>query len=80
MVVHNRGRFSRAAAARIKRTRLEKGWGTDHLEDVAHLGRGTVSRIESGSRGQSISIDVLVALSKALGVKLTDLVFGEDTE
>lgn len=76
MVVHNRGRFSRAAAANVKRARLKRGWGTDKLEDHASLGRGTASRIESGTRGQSMSVDVLHSFSTALGLSLDELVYG----
>jgi transcriptional regulator with XRE-family HTH domain len=57
---------------RIRSLRLARGWSLDELADRAHIGPSTISRIETGHR--RIALDQLVALARALGTTVDDLV------
>lgn len=56
---------------RIRRFRQRVGWTQEELAKRAGMGRVTLSRLESGD--QSPRYSTLVALAKALGVSITDL-------
>jgi len=55
----------------IKGLRIEQGLKLEALANDLDLAASTLSRIESGSRNPSL--DVLVALAEALGVKVSDI-------
>jgi transcriptional regulator with XRE-family HTH domain len=59
------------ARARLRTMRQSLGWSLDELAARAHLSPSTISRIETGKR--TISIDVLLALSRALHVDIGQL-------
>ena len=56
---------------RIRRFRRRAGWTQEELAKRAGMGRVTLSRLESGD--QSPRYRTLVALAKALGVSVSDL-------
>lgn len=56
---------------RIRQFRERAGWTQEELAGRAGIGRVTLSRLESG--GHSPRYQTLVALAKALGVSVTDL-------
>ncbi len=56
---------------RIRRFRQRVGWTQEELAKRAGMGRVTLSRLESGD--QSPRYRTLVALAKALGVSVSDL-------
>ena len=62
--------------ARLRALRTRLGWSLDDLAERANLSASTISRIETGKR--SISLDVLVPLSRALGVGVDVLLEAED--
>ena len=68
------------ARARLRTMRQSLGWSLDELAARAHLSPSTISRIETGKR--TISIDVLLALSRALHVDIAALLElgGEDED
>jgi len=63
---------TRMVAARIRQLRKELGWTAQHLANqcaevgLPNLSRGTLAKIESGSRG-FITVDELSTLAKVLG-------------
>ncbi|MFE9426874.1 helix-turn-helix domain-containing protein [Kitasatospora sp. NPDC006697] len=57
---------------RIRGLRSAMGWSLDELAARCYLSASTLSRIETGSR--RIGLDQLVALAKALGTTLDQLV------
>lgn len=56
---------------RLRGIRRALGWSLDEVAERSHLSASTISRIETGKR--TISIDVLVALARALQVDLDTL-------
>lgn len=56
---------------RLRGLRRSLGWSLDEVAERSHLSASTISRIETGKR--TISIDVLVALARALQVDLDTL-------
>jgi DNA-binding XRE family transcriptional regulator len=56
---------------RIRQLRQRAGWTQEELAERAGIGRVTLSRLEGGDR--SPRYRTLVALAKALGVSVTDL-------
>lgn len=61
---------------RIRGLRVAKGWSLDTLAARCYLSPSTLSRIETGHR--RIAIDQLVALARALGTTLDELVESPD--
>jgi transcriptional regulator with XRE-family HTH domain len=61
---------------RIRGLRLARGWSLDALAARCHLSPSTLSRIETGHR--RVALDQLVAVARALGTTLDQLV--ESTE
>jgi len=59
------------ARARLRSLRQALGWSLDDLAKRSHLSASTISRIETGKR--SISLDVLLALARALHVDVNAL-------
>jgi transcriptional regulator with XRE-family HTH domain len=64
-------------AAQIRLCREVRGWSQEELEVAAGLGRGYVSRIESGSRGRQLSVDTVVEIARALKIDLAWLITGQ---
>lgn len=56
---------------RLRSLRLARGWSLDELAKRAHIGPSTISRIETGHR--RIALDQLVALARALGTTVDEL-------
>lgn len=56
---------------RLRALRLERGWSLDELAKRALIGPSTISRIETGHR--RIALDQLVALARALGTSVDEL-------
>ncbi len=63
---------------RIRGLRLARGWTLDALAGRCFLSPSTLSRIETGQ--QRIALEQLVAISKALGTSLDQLVEPEGDE
>lgn len=57
---------------RIRGLRLARGWTLDNLAARSYLSASTLSRIETGHR--RIALEQLVAITKALGTSLDQLV------
>lgn len=60
-----------ATRRRLRSLRLARGWSLDDLARRAHLGASTISRLETGHR--RIALDQLVALARALGTTVDEL-------
>ena len=71
------GKVSRMVAASIRLLREAHGMSQPDLEDKAGLSYGTISRIESGSRGRAISVDLAVTIAKVFHVDLNWLLTGQ---
>jgi transcriptional regulator with XRE-family HTH domain len=56
---------------RLRSLRVARGWSLDELAKRAHIGPSTISRIETGHR--RIALDQLVALARALGTTVDEL-------
>lgn len=56
---------------RLRSLRLARGWSLDELARRTHIGASTISRIETGHR--RIALDQLVALARALGTTVDEL-------
>ncbi|GAA2107164.1 helix-turn-helix transcriptional regulator [Microlunatus panaciterrae] len=63
---------------RIRGLRLSRGWSLDALAARCQLSPSTLSRIETGHR--RIALDQLVAMARALGTTLDQLVASGDDE
>lgn len=63
---------------RIRGMRLARGWTLDTLAARCYLSPSTLSRIETGA--QRIALEQLVAIAKALGTSLDQLVEPEGDE
>lgn len=68
--------LSRSIIERARAVRDLRGLGQSEVEENAGLSRGALSRIESGSRGRSLSIETIVALAGGLKVGLMWLITG----
>lgn len=64
-----------AVGARLREARERRGYGSAELDIMAEVGRGTVSRIESGDRPE-VSAVVLAKIADAVGVRLDWLIYG----
>lgn len=64
------GSTSRMVAATIRLLRAAHGMSQPELEEKAGLAYGMISRIESGSRGRYLSVDVAVAIAKVFHLDL----------
>lgn len=71
------GIVSKYAVLRLREYRLQRGWGTDLLEDRAGVGRGVVDKMEKGERGVNLTLDTAVLLAQALEVDINDVIYGE---
>ncbi len=56
---------------RLRSLRVSRGWSLDELSRRAYIGASTISRIETGHR--RIALDQLVALARALGTSVDEL-------
>jgi transcriptional regulator with XRE-family HTH domain len=63
---------------RLRSLRLARGWSLDELAKRAHIGPSTISRIETGHR--RIALDQLVALARALGTTVDELLERPDDD
>lgn len=61
----------KAFAAHIRRLREEKNLSQQQLADLADVAKITVQRIENAK--YSVTLDVLISISKALKVTLSEL-------
>ena len=64
-----------AISARIRRSRLMRGWTLEGLASRASLSKSYISRLEDGERQPSIA--ALLSISRALGLSLDALIGGE---
>lgn len=64
-------RLEAVTRRRLRSLRLARGWSLDELAKRAHIGPSTISRIETGHR--RIALDQLVALARALGTTVDEL-------
>ncbi len=60
---------------RLRAARRERGWTLDDLAGRASMSASTLSRLESGKR--QASLELLLPLTRQLGIRLDDLVGGE---
>ena len=74
----NRLRLYERIGRRIRKVRIEKGVAVQALAEKSHTIQQSISKIESGDMAPPLH--VLVAIAKALGVTLNDLVLVEDLE
>lgn len=58
---------------RLRAVRHERGWTLDELAERAGMSASTLSRLESGKR--QASLELLIPLTRQLGIRLDDLVF-----
>ncbi len=58
--------------ARLRSARQGKGWTLEDLASRAEMSTSTLSRLESGKRGASL--ELVVPLTRLLGMRLDDLV------
>lgn len=63
---------------RIRGLRLARGWTLDNLASRSYLSASTLSRIETGHR--RVALEQLIAITKALGTSLDQLVEPEGNE
>ena len=63
---------------RIRSLRTARGWSLDELARRSLIGPSTISRIETG--GRRVALDQLVALAKALGVSVDELLDPADED
>ncbi|GHJ57744.1 hypothetical protein NOK12_02630 [Nocardioides sp. OK12] len=61
--------------ARLRAARNDRGWTLDELAERAGMSPSTLSRLESGKR--QASLELLVPLTRLLGIRLDDLVAAE---
>ncbi len=57
---------------RLKAIRNERAFSQQHLADISNLSKLTIQRIENGKF--SVTLDTLISISKALEIRLNDLV------
>lgn len=65
------GEVEQTVRARLRSLRQSLGWSLDDVAERSRLSPSTISRIETGKR--AISLDVLLALARALQVDLEAL-------
>ncbi len=68
-----------ALGQRLKSIRESRGIAATKLDEMAHVGRGTVRRIEIGERPE-ISLSVIVRIAAYLNVQLDWLVWGDEPD
>lgn len=61
--------------ARLRAARNDRGWTLDDLAERAGMSPSTLSRLESGKR--QASLELLLPLTRQLGIRLDDLVSNE---
>lgn len=61
---------------KVKKYREQKGWSQEDMAEASGLHRTYISGIERGVRNPTITI--VGQLAKALNVRLSDLLNGED--
>ena len=61
--------------ARLRAARNDRGWTLDDLAERAGMSPSTLSRLESGKR--QASLELLLPLTRQLGIRLDDLVSTE---
>lgn len=57
---------------RLKAIRNERSYSQQHLADISNVSKLTIQRIENGKF--SVTLDTLISISKALEIRLNDLV------
>lgn len=68
---------TKASGARIRELRIAKNFTQDDLAEHMNVSRGFISLIESGKKG--CSVDVLIILASLFGVSIDYLVLGTAT-
>ena len=63
---------------RLRAVRQERGWTLDDLAGRAGMSVSTLSRLESGKR--QASLELLVPLTRQLGIRVDDLLADEDRD
>ena len=63
---------------RLRAARQERGWTLDDLAARARISASTLSRLESGKR--QASLELLVPITRLLGIRLDDLVRPESPD
>ena len=69
--------YNTKGGARIRELRIAKNFTQDDLAEHMNVSRGFISLIESGKKG--CSVDVLIVLSALFGVSIDYLVLGAIT-
>ena len=69
--------YNTKGGARIRELRIAKNFTQDDLAEHMNVSRGFISLIESGKKG--CSVDVLIVLSALFGVSIDHLVLGTIT-
>lgn len=67
----------RELGRRVKALREAKGWTQDQLAECSGVPQGTISRIERGRLKRQPSLENIVRLAKALGVR-TSMLLAEE--
>lgn len=62
-----------ASQNRLRKIREEKGYSRDRLAVASGVSSGNIEAIERGDRGKRLTMGVVIALSKALGVEPWDI-------
>lgn len=63
---------------RLRAARHRRGWTLQQLADLASVSPSTLSRLESGKRQPTL--DLLLPLTRRLGIRIEDLLPGEPTD
>ena len=63
--------LARLVGARIRRLRMARGWSMSSLAARAHLGKATLSEIESGQR--NATLETMYAIAAQLQIGLSEL-------
>lgn len=63
---------------RVKKMRLDKGWGQSELSTYAHIALSVVTKIEQDTKGDQVDVRLssLRGIAKALGVSVSKLLDG----
>ncbi|GAB4085200.1 XRE family transcriptional regulator [Myceligenerans cantabricum] len=68
----------RQIGPRLRAARRARGWTLDELASLAGMSASTLSRLESGKR--QASLELLLPLTRRLGIRVDDLLPPEDTD
>lgn len=74
-----KGRIMQHISDNIKRIRNEAGLSQQELADRAGISKSQIWRLEKGEQ-KNPTLETLIPISKALGVSLDEIVFGEESK